>query len=334
MTNWQSHLHADPTDWLLEDDNPSVAYLTRVNLLGESDADPSVRRARRAIMSTGVVPAILAKQDRDSWNAPGRHYTDKYTGTVWQLIILAEHCADGNDDRIRKACQYLFTCAQDKESGGFAVHPSAQGGGRHSEILPCLTGNMVWSLIRLGYLDDPRVRAGIDWIVKYQRFDDGIPNPPAGWPYDRFEVCFGRHTCHMAAAKALKALAEMPEGGRTDEVRKTIAQGTEYFLAHHVFKQSHDLAKVSKPGWLKFQFPLMYQTDVLEITRILLDLGCRDRRMEEAVDLILSKQDENGRWILENTFNGKFQTDIETKSQPSKWITLHALEVLKKYFGE
>jgi hypothetical protein len=31
------------------------------------------------------------------------------------------------------------------------------GGGRHSEVIPCLTGNMVWSLIRFGYMDDPRV---------------------------------------------------------------------------------------------------------------------------------------------------------------------------------
>ncbi len=91
---------------------------------------------------------------------------------------------------------------------------------------------------------------------------------------------------------------------------------------------------MAKPGWLKFQFPLMYQTDALEITGLLLDLGCRDPRLEEAVELILSKQGSGGKWPLEATFNGKFQVDIESKGKPSKWITLNALRVLKGFFRE
>ncbi len=72
-------------------------------------------------------------------------------------MILAELGADGNDDRIRKACEFILTHSQDFESGGFAYSTSVKkGGGRHSEVIPCLTGNMVWSLIRLGYLTDPR----------------------------------------------------------------------------------------------------------------------------------------------------------------------------------
>jgi hypothetical protein len=44
---------------------------------------------------------------------------------------------------------------QDRESGGFSAWASVkQGGGMYSGVLLCLTGNMVWSLIRLGLLDD------------------------------------------------------------------------------------------------------------------------------------------------------------------------------------
>ena len=35
-------------------------------------------------------------------------------------------------------------------------------------------------------------------------------------------------------------------------------------LLHHIYRRSHDTAKTSKPGWLKFGFPLMYQTEALE----------------------------------------------------------------------
>ena len=82
-------------------------------------------------------------------------------------------------------------------------------------------------------------------------------------------MCWGRHTCHMGAVKALKALAAIPPDRRSPEVERTIAEGAEFVLRHHVHKRSHDPAKVSKPGWLRFGFPLMYQTDVLEILGIL-----------------------------------------------------------------
>ena len=108
----------------------------------------------------------------------------------------------------------------------------------------------------------------------------------------------------------------------------------DYFLKHHIHKKSHDLSQVSKPGWLRLGFPLMYQDDILEILGILTRLGIHDERMQEAVDVVISKQDPRGQWKLENTFNGRFQTNIEQKGKPSKWITLHALRVLKRYYGE
>jgi hypothetical protein len=77
----------------------------------------------------------------------------------------------------------------------------------------------------------------------------------------------------------------------------------------------------------------MYQTDALEVLGILTKLGYKDERMQETVDLVLSKQDAQGRWKLENTFNGRFQTNIERKGETSKWITLKALETLKKYYS-
>jgi len=38
-------------------------------------------------------------------------------------------------------------------------------------------------------------------------------------------------------------------------------------------------------------------------------------------------------WLLEATFNGRFQVNIEQKGKPSKWVTLNALRALKRYFS-
>ena len=335
MGDWKSILKADPVNWLLEEDNPSVRYFTLTELLDKPVNDSEVKKAKNAIMNVGVVPRILAKQNGDGyWETPTAFYTAKYKGTSWQLIILAELGANEKDTRIRKACEFILANSQNPESSGFSMHLSGKtGGGRRSEVIPCLTGNMVWSLIRLDHLEDPRVQRGINWITTYQRFDDGVREALKGWPYDKYVMCWGKHTCHMGAVKALKALAEVPADKRTAEVEATIKNGVEYMLRHHIYKRSHDLSRVSKPGWLRFGFPLMYQTDALEILGILAKLGYKDERMQETVDLVISKQDTQGRWTLENTFNGQFQVNVERKGELSKWITLNALKALKRFYS-
>ena len=327
MSDWKSILKANPVNWLLEKDNPSVRYFTLTDILDKPDNAPEVKEAKREIMQIGVAPQILAQQTNGGyWGIAQDFYVrSKYKGTVWQLIILAELGVDGNDERIKKACEFILRDSQDRKSGGFSTNKAKSRGGTHSGVIPCLTGNMVWSLLRFGYLEDPGVHRGIDWITSYQRFDDGIKERPKGR-----DSCWGKHTCHMGAVKALKALAEIPPALRTNDVKSTIEQGAEYLLKHHVHKRSHDLTQIARPGWVKFGFPLMWKIDALDMLQVLTRLGYQDKRMQEAIDLVLSKQDDQGRWKLETTFNGRTLVRIEQKGKPSKWITLNALRVLKR----
>jgi hypothetical protein len=136
----------------------------------------------------------------------------------------------------------------------------------------------------------------------------------------------------MGAVKALKALAEIPANRRSNRVDDTIQTGVEHMLRHHVHRRSHDLSRVSKIGWLQLSFPLMWNTDVLEILGILTKLGYQDERMQEAVDLVISKQDSQGRWKLEDTYNRRFLVNMEQKGKQSKWVTLNAVRMLKRFY--
>ena len=347
MTPTRRTLGDSTLHWLLSGD-PAVRARALISLAGAADDAPEVLEARRLLMTEGPVPAILAEQLPDGhWVGRECYYTAKYQGTVWSLLILAELGTDGADARVRAGCEAVLCDAQDRDSGGFAHKLCKKaGGGLHSEVIPCLTGNLAFSLIRLGMLDDPRVRRGLDWITTWQRFDDGDGEAPGGWPYDGHEMCWGRHTCHMGAVKALKALAEVPAERRTPAMHATISASAEYLLRHHVFKRSHDLAKVAKPGWRRFGFPLMYQTDALEILWILTKLGrdgevagagaggcggtpiLGDERLRDALDLVASRADDHGRWKLQQTFNDRFVVPIEAKGEPSRWVTLRAHEAL------
>ena len=317
-------------DWLLEESNPSVRYFALRDLLGRPASDREVRKAKAAIMKHGPVPRILERQEPEgSWRKPEQFYTGKYSSTVWTLLVLAELGADGSDPRIRPACDLVLDRSQDRSSGGFAMFGSANGG-QHSQVIPCLTGNMLWALVRLGFEHDPRVQQAIEWIVTYQRFDDG-DGDPKGWPYDQWEICWGKHTCHMGVVKSMKALAEFPASKRSPAMKDLLARAAEFMLIHHVYKRSHNPGRASKPGWRHFGFPLMYQTDALEILNLLLDLGYRDARMDAAAALVASKQGADGRWLMKNSYNHSLIVPIEEKGAPSKWITLHALKALTRY---
>ncbi len=334
MSDWKAMHKADPINWLLEKENPSVRYFTLKDILDKPEDDAEVQAARRSIMQTGMAPDILERQRTTEYlQAYPRFYTCKYKGLVWQLIVLAELGADINA-QIKEQCEYLLDNSQEISGGGFSMHTAAKTGyGRITEVIPCLSGNMVWSLIRFGYLDDPRLQKGIDWITRYMQFNDGIQDQPQVAPYDRYEMCWGKHTCHMGVVKILKALSAIPKEKRTVEVNDTIQKAVEFMLIHHIYKRSHNLNnRTSKPGWLKFGFPLMYQTDVLEILDILTKLGIKDSRMDEAINIVLSKQDDAGRWKAENTYNSdRLLIPFEQKDEQSKWITLRAMRVLKRY---
>ncbi|MDD2457641.1 MAG: terpene cyclase/mutase family protein, partial [Eubacteriales bacterium] len=175
-------------DWLLEEDNPSVRYFALRNLVGLDPASPEIHQARRAILQSSPVSVILDKQNPDgSWDLTEKFYTSKYQGTVWTLLILAELAADPTDERIRLACEFILSHSFEPESGGFSYQMSARTGeGLPSGVIPCLTGNMVYSMIRLGYLEDIRVQKALDWIITRQRTDDGETSPPSDPYYKRY----------------------------------------------------------------------------------------------------------------------------------------------------
>jgi hypothetical protein len=129
--------------------------------------------------------------------------------------------------------------------------------------------------------------------------------------------------------KVLKALAEVPENERTPGMRRKAEEGTEFLLAQRILYRPPELKEVSRKNWLEFGFPLMWNTDLVEILGILGRLGVRDERMNDAVEFVLSKKGANGRWKQENHFSGRFITTVETNGRDSKWVTLNALRALR-----
>src|SRR5437773_12454971 len=78
-------------DWLLEDDQPAVQYLTLKELAAKAEDDPEVQRAKELMPKNGWAADVLARQNRDGWwLGPESRYEPKYLSRNWMLLVLSE----------------------------------------------------------------------------------------------------------------------------------------------------------------------------------------------------------------------------------------------------
>ncbi len=340
-------LQAEVVDWLLEEDNPPVRYLTLTELLGKSGRSPEVRRAKNQLMDYEVTRGIL-EQGGEFWG-DAKHGYSKYGGEFWQLIFLGEFRADGSDPRIAGGLERIL--------------------GRRDWIWKaggqCLTANILSAAIHLGYGDHPTVRQETEALAARTVADGGIDCDAV--------VESLLPGCYMAQPKLIRCFAAIPVGRRSRAVRQALKLLVENMVKHEVhayvpgskkkwlmalhgwkqarppgqtvkecasYRREQFLTDVGygerqeKKGWLKFGFPLHYNSDVLEAMYSLVQAGTpMSAKLERPLEVIRRKMTGDGRWIMENSLNGKMRVDVEEKGKPSKWLTFRALVVLRHFQG-
>lgn len=315
--------------WLLEADpvNPGVRYFALRDLLDCPPDDQEVRQAQAAVMASGPVPQILDTQNADgSWGTPADE--NSYRATPWQISWLAELGADPSDKRVQHGCDYLLHTYR-AANGAIAPllpHPIP------SKALHCYNGQLIYALIRLGCFGDPRLHAMIQWQTSAITDTDEIHYYKSGTAGPGFACGLNRgQPCGWGATKALRGLSAIPVEHRTAAIQRAIEVGVAFLLSHDLAVADYPYIERVSSSWFKFGFPLSYQSDLLETTAALVDLGYgRDPRLSHALQFILSKQDAAGRWLMERSLNGKTLVAIEEKGKVSKWLTLRALRVLKR----
>lgn len=335
--------------WLLEPEDPAVAVLVRRTLLGEPDDAPTAALWARRNEYAPVAAILEAMREDGSWDTPARDY-QKYRGSLWQIVLLGELYANGDDERVRRAADYAFS--RQLPDGSWGTN------GRAAGAIPCLTANVARGLARLGYARDDRVARALAQISGVYRDYGFLACPPGGHTHTL------NGYCHMLAPKLLLFLAEVPrdfwpdgaEELRTECVRalrdkqvfRCLPRGSREFadLVFTVKPAERDAVRTrflaehspleygDKPGWLRFGFPLSYNSDALEALVALVAVGeTRRPEYEPALEAVAAAADEHQRWTMRNSLNGKMFADVEEIGRPSKWLTLRALQVLD-HFGE
>jgi hypothetical protein len=140
----------------------------------------------------------------------------------------------------------------------------------------------------------------------------------------------------------LESLLEYEQaGGRRAEVTAARLRGEEYLLERHLFRRRTTGEVIgrdrkSDTAWTRFAFPTWWHYDVLRGLDYLRRAGATpDERVAEAIALVESKRDGDGRWLLDTQYPGTMAVELdEGEGQPSRWNTLRALRVLDWYAGD
>jgi len=315
---------AEVLPWLLESENPSARTLALTELLDLPPTDPDVVAARAAIPGWGPARAILdAQWPAGYWMRPGAGYSPKYKATVWQVIFLAALGAP-RTEAIDRACGQVLDLSR-LPDGRFSTRKTATG------AIACLNGNLLRALFQLGY-EDARLENSVQSLAGMVARDGFRCRYNATRPFPTRMA--GGQPCAWGAIKALGAFAQVPEGQRSPSVRAAIDSGVAFLLATALASGDFPTATAPSPLWRRFGFPLGYTSDLVEALDVLRRLGVTEHpRLAPAIDIVLSKQDEGGRWTLEHTPDNTW-AGFGTVGRPNKWVTLRALSAVQHKLNE
>jgi hypothetical protein len=307
-------------DWLLDSD-PSIRWQVMRDLTVAPTEQIGAERARVATEGAGA--ALLALQAPDGRWA-GAAWNRGWDSTMHVLWLLREFGVDPANAQVRRAVELVRDHVTWKGCGPDECDDNPFFTG---EVEPCINGQVAAA----GSYFGQDVREIITRLL-------GEQLPDGGWncaaPDRSSRSSFNTTIC------VLEALLEYEQAfGENPTIAAARMRGQEYLLERRLFRRlstGEAIARDRKSGadFTRFAFPAWWHHDVLRGLDYLQRAGTApDEGASEAIELVASKRDADGRWPLEVRHPGRMPIEIgEVEGQPSRWNTLRALRVLR-WFG-
>jgi len=305
--------------WLLDSD-PSIRWQVLRDLTGAPAHAVALERAR--VASEGWGAQLLALQGADGrWG--GAAWNRGWDSTMHVLMLLRDFGLDPASSEARRAVGLVRDHVTWRGAGPPECDDNPFFAG---ELEPCINGQVAAAGAYFGQ----DVRGIIDRLL-------GEQLPDGGWnceaPNGSTRSSFNTTIC------VLEALLEHERAtGESPEVTGARLRGQEYLLERRLFRRRSTgevIARDRKGGavWTRFAFPTWWHYDVLRGLEYLRSAGVTpDERVVEAIDIVESRRDADGRWPLEARYPGVMPVEIdEGVGRPSRWNTLRALRVLDWY---
>src|SRR5262245_8128383 len=299
--------------WLLDSD-PSIRWQVMRDLTNAPADEVAAERAR--VATDGAGARLLALQAPDGrWGVAA--WNRGWDSTMHVLSLLWEMGLDPASDEARRAVGLVRERVTWKGCGPQEAddNPFFAGG-----VEPCINGQVAAPGAYFGQ----DVHGIVDRLLGEQLADGGW-NCEA--PNRSTRSSFNTTIC------VLEALLEHERAGSgSPAVTAARLRGQEYLLERRLFRR-RSTGEVINAAWTRFAFPTWWHYDVLRGLEYMRRAGVApDRRVRQAIDLVASKRDDDGRWPLETQYPGKMPVEMdEGEGRPSRWNTLRALRVLDWY---
>lgn len=301
-------------DWLLSGD-PSIRWQTLQDLKSAKPKQIEAERKRVALEGWGA--RLLALQDEEGTWAHGL-YTPKWTSTTYTMMQLRDLGLQFENPQAGLACQRLLDGGFYRDSG-INFWKSYQ----HSET--CVTG-MVLSIVAHFRFEDERVEKLADHLLAQQMRD-------GGWNCQTYSgATHGSFHTTISVLEGLRNFGQLSPH-RAEEVRLAQERGGEFLLLHCLFR-SHRTGRIVDSRMTQFFFPPRWHYDILRALDYFQSVNAPfDERMQDALDIVLERRQADDCWLLPAGYRGRTFFELEKVGEPSRWNTLRALRVLKRYGG-
>jgi hypothetical protein len=290
------------------------------DLTGAPAEEVAAERARVATEGAGA--RLLALQGADGrWG--GAAWNRGWDSTMHVLMLLQDLGLDPASDQARRAVGLVRDGVTWKGCGPQECDGNPFFAG---EVEPCINGQVA----RAGAYFGQDVRGIVDRLLAEQLSD-------GGWNCEAADG--STRSSFNTTICVLEALLEHERAvGASPEVTGARLRGQEYLLQRRLFRRrsTGEVIERDRKGdaaWTRFAFPTWWHYDVLRGLEYLRRAGVvPDERVAEAIDLVASKRDGDGRWPLEVRYPGEMPVETdEGEGRPSRWNTLRALRVLNWY---
>jgi hypothetical protein len=300
-------------DWLLAGD-VSIQYLTSKYLLKKPEQE--LVGLRKRIATEGWGKAFLdARKTSGHW---GRDfYQVKWISSHYTLLDLRYLEIEPVKPVVETLWLILVKC---KASDGSINETHSP---RPGDI--CVNG-MFLNYASFFGIPEAELKSIVDYLLD-NRLPDGGFN--CEWKTNR-----AVHSSMHTTISVLEGIREYIKAGNSykiDEIRKASREAEEFLLIHRLYK-SDKSGEVINKKWMMLSYPSRWKYDVLRALVYFVDAGSSyDPRMDDALDILVSKRGRDGTWPVQSKHPGLVHFDLEQSGASSRFNTLRALRVLRAY---
>jgi hypothetical protein len=310
--------------WLLDSD-PAIRWQVMRDLTDESASAIAAERSR--VATEGWGSQLLARQfPSGKWAGAPRGWRDDLPKehrdlliTLYSLSVLMDL---GLDPASKQARQMIDRVDKRIVFKGLGNRPYLRG-----ETEPCINGRILAIGAYFKKPNDALAHQVLDEQLEDGGWNCEAPKSPRSSFHSTICVLEGLLEYERARRKSAAAANSV-----TKKVAKARKRAENYLLERHMFR-SLRTGEVINKRWLRFSYPTFWHYDVLRGLDYLRNAGIKpDSRVREAIEIVIERRHQNGRWPLNLRHPEFIPLQMETVvASASHWNTLRSLRVLRWY---